>query len=211
MGVVYRGRDAATGAVVAVKVMWSVGGLTDAAHVRARREAETLARIDDPGIVRVNRAGRCDGGPLEPEGVPYIVMEWIGGETLQQRLGGATFVTQAATVIRDLGRVLARVHALGIVHRGVKPANVFLIPGRKPGRGRRRSSSTSASPATSRPTAFRSAPVRSPGHRVTWRRSRPVPTGLSGRWAPPATCTGSGRHCFSSSSGGLPLPSLSTS
>jgi len=134
MGVVYRGRDAATGALVAVKVMWSVGGLTDAAHVRARREAETLARIDDPGIVRVIRAGRCDGGPLEPEGVPYIVMEWIDGETLQSRVGRrALSTTQAATVIRDLGRVLARVHALGIVHRDVKPANVFLIPGRKPG------------------------------------------------------------------------------
>jgi tetratricopeptide (TPR) repeat protein len=129
MGVVYRGRDTASGTTVAVKVLWSVGGLSQAAHARARREAEVLARMDDPGIVRIREAGVCDGGPLEPGGVPYIVMEWIDGDTLQSRTRSrALGVSAAARVIRDLARILGRVHSLGIVHRDIKPANVFLIP-----------------------------------------------------------------------------------
>ncbi|NBV44200.1 MAG: serine/threonine protein kinase [Planctomycetia bacterium] len=129
MGVVYRGRETASGTTVAVKVLWSVGGLSQAAHALARREAEVLSRMDDPGIVRIRKAGVCDGGPLEPGGVPYIVMEWIDGETLQSRIRSrALGVSAAARVIRDLARILARVHSLGIVHRDIKPANVFLLP-----------------------------------------------------------------------------------
>jgi len=120
MGVVYRGRDERLGRSVAVKVLAAAGPLSHTARARAEREARVLARLDHPHIVRVYAAGAADG-------LPYIVMEWIEGRSLQQRIAaGAVPPREAARIGLDLARALAEVHAVDIIHRDIKPDNVLL-------------------------------------------------------------------------------------
>jgi len=128
MGVVFRGRDETTGADVAVKVLRGLEGMTDEVLLRARREGEILARLDHPNIVRVLRCEVCTPHPGAGP-VPAIVMEWVGGGTLEHCSGSERLEpVEAAGVVRDLARAVAEVHALGVVHRDIKPANVLLMP-----------------------------------------------------------------------------------
>jgi tetratricopeptide (TPR) repeat protein/predicted Ser/Thr protein kinase len=121
MGVVYRGRDVTLGRTVAVKVLRSGGVLSDSARERARRESLLCARIEHPNIVTVHAAGEADG-------MPYLVMNWIVGPSLQKRIDeeGRLPAREAATIVRDIARGLERVHAYGIIHRDLKPDNVLL-------------------------------------------------------------------------------------
>ncbi len=121
MGVVYRGRDVTLGRTVAVKVLRSGGVLSDSARERARRESLLCARIEHPNIVTVHAAGEADG-------MPYLVMNWIVGPSLQKRIddGGRLPPREAATIVQDIARGLEQVHAYGIIHRDLKPDNVLL-------------------------------------------------------------------------------------
>jgi serine/threonine-protein kinase len=120
MGAVYRGRDTRLERLVAVKVLAGAGVLSAAARARADREARVLAQLDHPHIVRIHSAGEADG-------LPYIVMEWIEGRTLQRRIDdGVLPPREAAGIALLLARALVAVHALGIVHRDLKPENVLL-------------------------------------------------------------------------------------
>ena len=121
MGVVYRGRDVTLGRTVAVKVLRDAGLLSDSARARARRESHLCARIEHPNIVAVHAAGEVDG-------LPYLVMSWIAGPSLQKRLetDGPLPPRQAAGIARDLARGLERVHAYGVIHRDLKPDNILL-------------------------------------------------------------------------------------
>lgn len=116
-----------TGHPVAVKVLQPVSG--NEGQELARRffqEAATTSRLTHPNTVRVFDFGQTDGGEL------FIAMERLSGETLQALLartaaaGGALDVRQVvetgAAVLRSLGEA----HALGLVHRDMKPANIFL-------------------------------------------------------------------------------------
>ncbi len=120
MGIVYRAQDATLRRPVAVKLLWPAAAGSQTAWARAKREALLLARISHANVVAVYTAGEVGGSP-------YLVMEWIDGPSLQQRLeAGLPTPRQAAVIVRDLARALEAVHALGIVHRDIKPDNVLM-------------------------------------------------------------------------------------
>lgn len=118
MGVVYRARDRATGEPVALKVMQVA-----ARDVRDRfeREAVILARLRHPAIVRYVAHGAT------AEGEPYLVMEWLEGEDLHQRLARQGLsLDECLRLVRHVAEALAVAHERGVVHRDLKPPNLFL-------------------------------------------------------------------------------------
>ena len=119
-GTVWLARDEHLGREVALK---RVAGETDAEVLveRGLREARTSAALAHDNVVRVFDA-------FEHEGSPWIVMEYVPGRSLAQLLeGGRSLpVPQVARIGAQLASALAAAHALGILHRDVKPANVLL-------------------------------------------------------------------------------------
>jgi serine/threonine-protein kinase len=93
---------------------------------RFLREAKVAARMSSEHAVRV-----LDVGTIRETGAPYIVMEYLEGIDLLQRLRteGPMTPPRAVTCILQICEVLAEAHAIGIVHRDLKPANVFLTAG----------------------------------------------------------------------------------
>ncbi len=122
MAVVFRAFDTALERDVAVKVLRPE--LATAVNAeRFGRESRRLARLSDPHLVAVHDAGERDG-------VLYYVMDLVEAETLRQRLERGPLDTESGLrVARGLLRALATVHAAGLVHRDVKPENVFLKEG----------------------------------------------------------------------------------
>lgn len=118
MGQVYRARDRRSGRLVALKVMHDAERLE---LERFAREARILATLSHPGVVRYIDSGTT------PEGEPYLVMEWLSGETLSARLQ-RTHVTLAESLSlgRRVASALGAIHRRGIVHRDLKPSNLFL-------------------------------------------------------------------------------------
>jgi eukaryotic-like serine/threonine-protein kinase len=118
MGTVYQAIDLRTRALAAVKIL-AVRNISDVG--RFDQEATLLQELSHPGIVRY-----VDHG-LTLHGDPYIAMEWLEGETLDERLGRGKLAP--AGVAHLAGRVLdalAAAHEHGIVHRDIKPSNLFL-------------------------------------------------------------------------------------
>ncbi|MCW5836304.1 MAG: protein kinase [Labilithrix sp.] len=121
MGEVFRAKDRLTGGLVAVKVLY--GSLAREAE-RFKREAQILAEIAHPRIVKYVAHGVLEGGR------PYLAMEWLEGEDLAERIerSGLT-LHETLAVARRVAEALAVLHDKGVVHRDVKPSNVYL-PGR---------------------------------------------------------------------------------
>jgi serine/threonine protein kinase len=120
MAAVYRARHAALDRVVAVKILArELGDDPDFAE-RFTREARTLAKLDHPNVVAVHDVGVADGWR-------YIVMEYVEGRTLRQRLQEALpGAGEAVSIVKQLASALDAAHAQGIVHRDVKPENVLI-------------------------------------------------------------------------------------
>ncbi len=92
---------------------------------RFNQEAKVLAELSHPGIVRY-----LDHG-LTPDGAPYIAMEWLDGETLEDRLArGRLGPGEVARIAQQVLTALAAAHGRDIVHRDIKPGNIFLVGGR---------------------------------------------------------------------------------
>ena len=126
MGVVFRAREVELDRPVAVKVLSSGGQSSPSARARAIREAMLMASLRHPNVVPVYRSG-------EARGIPFLVMEWVGG-TLRGRIEDHPLpAREAAETVRDLARAIAEAHALGIIHRDLKPENVLLEPPAGPG------------------------------------------------------------------------------
>lgn len=124
MAVVYRGRDHHLDRPVAIKVLRAE--LSSELEVaRFQREIGLTARLVHPGIVAVFDSGSA-GDRL------YYVMPFVRGDTLRSRLrrDGLLGPAEVATIGADVAEALAYAHGAGIVHRDVKPENIFLVEGR---------------------------------------------------------------------------------
>lgn len=128
MGIVYRGRDTALGRAVAIKTisLSSEGAPKEAQQLRERlmREAQAAATLSHPNVVTVYDVG-------EEGDRAYVVMEFVEGGTLDRVLAEPGVSRSAADllkVLEDVAHALDYAHAHGIVHRDVKPANIFVQP-----------------------------------------------------------------------------------
>jgi len=108
---------------VAVKVLHAEVASDDESLARFRREAEIASRLGHPNIVDV-----LDFNVL-PDGTPYLVLEFLEGEDLSQRLQrGPLPLDETASIIRQIGSALQAAHREQIIHRDLKPQNIFLVP-----------------------------------------------------------------------------------
>jgi eukaryotic-like serine/threonine-protein kinase len=127
MAEVHRGRDLRLGREVAVKVLRSDLARDPSFQVRFRREAQAAASLNHPAIVAVYDTGEDRTGS---GATPYIVMEYVEGETLRDvlRREGRLDPTRAMQLAADICGALDFSHRNGIVHRDVKPGNVMITP-----------------------------------------------------------------------------------
>jgi len=121
MGAIYKGRHRDTGLVVAIKVMPSHMASNPILLKRFEQEFRAASRLDHPNIVRA--LDYDDKGPT-----PYLVMEFVDGESLGQRLErvGRISETEAIRIIAQVAQGLHRAHKMNLVHRDVKPDNILI-------------------------------------------------------------------------------------
>jgi len=120
MGEVYRAHDATLGRTVAIKVLSARLAGDEQARARFEREARAVAALSHPNILSIHEFGQQDG-------VAFAVMELLEGETLRARLAHGTLPLRKLLQIgAEIADGLAAAHDKGIVHRDVKPENVFL-------------------------------------------------------------------------------------
>jgi Tol biopolymer transport system component len=120
MGEVYRARDTRLDRTVAIKVLPSHLALDHERRARFEREARAVSALNHPHICTLYDIGRQDG-------VDYLVLEYLEGETLADRLSkGALPLPLALGIGASVADALDKAHRAGIVHRDVKPGNVVL-------------------------------------------------------------------------------------
>jgi len=131
MARVYHALDLATHESVAVKILSKHFAAKDAERARFFREAKAILQIQHPNVVKVLDVGRWT------DGRPFIVIDHLKGESFGARLRRETRLAPdvALRLLRDAAAGLDAVHCAGIVHRDVKPDNIFLVgePGQSTG------------------------------------------------------------------------------
>jgi serine/threonine-protein kinase len=118
---VWLAHDEVTAAEVALKVASVDVAARPQARARLLREGPLAARVDSPHVVRVLDHGLTD------DGQPYLVMEYLAGATLDERLrlDGRLSLVETTHVVASVCAGLSRAHETGLVHRDLKPQNVF--------------------------------------------------------------------------------------
>jgi tRNA A-37 threonylcarbamoyl transferase component Bud32/tetratricopeptide (TPR) repeat protein len=149
MGTIFLARDVTLQCDRAVKILRPELATATAAE-RFLREARILARLSHPNVVPVHSAGEVDG-------LFYYVMDRIEGETVAERLErGPLSEEEAVRLGADLLRALETAHASGVIHRDVKPANIFLVGDR----------ALLGDFGIAKPTGEDSPPLTAEGHQV---------------------------------------------
>ncbi len=124
MGIVYKARDLALNRLVALKLILGGVHARSVDLARFRTEAEAVARLDHPNIVRIYEVGQQDqqGVPM-----PYMTLELVESGTLATRLDGTPQpLRTAAALVETLAHAVNYAHERGIVHRDLKPANILI-------------------------------------------------------------------------------------
>jgi serine/threonine-protein kinase len=126
MGVVYKAFQPGLNRQVAVKMILA-GDYADGASLqRFRVEAIAAGRLEHEGIVRVHDTG-------SREGKPYLIMEYVAGGSLKDRLDGTPWpAPKAAQLVEQLATIVQAAHDKQIIHRDLKPANILLTPDGRP-------------------------------------------------------------------------------
>ena len=123
MGMVFAGHEANSGRKVAIKLM-RADAAGQAGRARFGREAVTLSGLRHPAIVEY-----IDHG-ITGDGHAYLVMEWLVGEDLQDRLKrGPLSIAEGVAFAARIADALAEAHKIGVIHRDIKPSNIFLPGG----------------------------------------------------------------------------------
>ena len=123
MGEVYKARHPNLNRTVAIKVLSSFFKDDPAFNKRFAREAKTMAQLRHPNIITIHDFG-------DQNGLPFIVMEYLTGETLAQILAKRErlFLEEALPLLQDLASALDYAHQQGVIHRDIKPSNVIVEP-----------------------------------------------------------------------------------
>ncbi|HSQ55895.1 MAG TPA: tetratricopeptide repeat protein [Gemmata sp.] len=120
MGVVYKARQSGLNRLVALKMVLAGAHAGEHQLKRFQTEAEAVARLDHPNIVRIHEVGEHDG-------LPYFSLEFVQGGSLSEAIGGKPRPPrQAAALVEHLTQAMAIAHQHGIIHRDLKSANVLL-------------------------------------------------------------------------------------
>jgi tRNA A-37 threonylcarbamoyl transferase component Bud32 len=122
MGTVYKAMHHGLGRMVALKVFTARGGDQDLFIERLKREGRLMAQLEHPNVL-----GIYDGDVLS-DGTPYLVLEYVNGEDLQERIyeRKRLKLKEAIRIAVKVCDGLSAVHTLGVIHRDIKPANVML-------------------------------------------------------------------------------------
>jgi len=122
MGTVFEACDLTDDSVVALKVLGAKRLPSEEARERFRRESQILLTLKHPCIVQLHALGQS------PEGVPWIAMEKLEGQTLRERIEdrGSLQPHQVASILDATAEALESAHAAGVIHRDLKPDNIFL-------------------------------------------------------------------------------------
>lgn len=122
MGVVYLARDMRLDRDVAIKFLPQDSPIGEAARRRFRKEAMALAKVNHPNIAVVYDVG-------EENGTDYLVMEYVPGQSLAQKLrAGPLPLVEALSLGEEVATALQEAHERGIIHRDLKPANILVTP-----------------------------------------------------------------------------------
>jgi serine/threonine-protein kinase len=125
MGTIYSAHDTLLDRDVAVKVL-SDPTLSAESRARLLREAQAAAQLNHPNIVSIYDAGQADPSAGSGQGVPFIVMELVKGESLHERRPEA--LDDILAIARQVCAALEHAHTHGIIHRDLKPENVLIGP-----------------------------------------------------------------------------------
>ena len=123
MGEVYRARDTSLDRDVALKFLPPELQHDETARLRFIREAKAAAALDHPYICSIYEVGETE------DGFNFISMEYVAGQTLQEKLeDGPLPLEEALPILIEAAEAIEKAHTAGFVHRDLKPANLMLTP-----------------------------------------------------------------------------------